>query len=709
MSKPELLPLTSISALSDLGRQATAGGYMASSIEKMRKTTDMQMTQPILVPGHGEAGSPAHNRHQANSRSIESAGLLFRITGVQAYAKFAADILLAYADKYLGLGFQVQKNTNPPGRIFHQMLNENMWLMYASLGYGYVRDTLTAAQQEHIKSQLLRPMAELSTVKYKADFDRITNHGLWAVSAVGICGLAIGDKEFVDVAVMGQNGDGTTRGYLAQISNLFAPSGFYIEGPYYHRFAIRPLCIFAEALHQHRPELDIYNYKNQVVGNTIRALLATAYPDGSFPAMNDSSRTMGITDEGVLISAALYFARYGKSDAIAAAARQQEGVWVQPVALDLANAVDAMGDGAAPYWPSIELNEGPNGDRGAQGFLRTHAQDGDITQVIMGYGQHGLSHGHFDALGITLFNRGAEVLNEYGYGRWVNIETKFGGRYLPENKSYCRQTIAHNAVVVDQKTQNGADIEKADSVHGISHFFCGSGDVQAMSAFANDHYPDVGMQRTVLTLNLPQFTTPVLIDLFRLKSTSSHQYDYALQYKGQICTTTLDCKQKNNWAQLGDSNGYQHLLRTADAVVNEPFRISWLQGERFNTWLSSASQGELILAQVGANDPSFNLRHETSMILRQQGDTHLFASAFETHGVFIESIERCYGSAGILQSISVIGHNDDASVVSLKGEGVDLIIMVSNRNDVTEQTQTEVTFNGQTFAWRGYFACKAAS
>ena len=50
-----------------------------------------------------------------------------------------------------------------------------------------------------------------------------------------------------------------------------------MEGSLYHRFAIRPLLIFAEALQLHRPELDIYNYNDQTIRRTIKALLATTY------------------------------------------------------------------------------------------------------------------------------------------------------------------------------------------------------------------------------------------------------------------------------------------------------------------------------------------------------------------------------------------------------------------------------------------------
>lgn len=35
---------------------------------------------------------------------------------------------------------------------------------------------------------------------------------------------------------------------------------------------------------------------------------------------------------------------------------------------------------------------------------------GDVSQLVMNYGQHGMGHGNFDTLGITFFNRGQEVL-----------------------------------------------------------------------------------------------------------------------------------------------------------------------------------------------------------------------------------------------------------------------------------------------------------
>ncbi|WP_418320661.1 heparinase II/III domain-containing protein [Piscinibacter sakaiensis] len=693
-----------------LREQLGQPGLMGRSIESLRVFLEPHLAKPSDIPGHGEAGSYAHNQHQLNYRLCETAGTLFQITGEQCYADLAADLLTRYADCYLGLGFQKAKNTNPAGRIFHQILNENIWLLSMSIGYGSIRHTLSAGQCAHIEQQLLRPAVVMMTELYAHDFATIHNHGLWGVAAVGTCGLVIGDERYVQLALDGLAGDRKTGGYLAEISLLFAPSGYYIEGPYYHRFAMRALLLFAEALHTHRPDLDIYNFNDQVIRTTIRALLAVVTPNGCLPALNDASRTMGIHDEGLLIAAAVYNARYGDDPAVFALARQQGQVWVHPAALGLAAAADALQSDALPFWPSVELNEGPAGDKGAQGILRAKASDGDISQVLMNYGQHGMDHGHFDTLGITLFNRGEEVLREYGFARWLNVEPKFGGRYLPENLTWARQTVAHNCVTVDGRSQNDGDRNRADQVHGLPHFFVGSGAVQAMSAMANDHFVGVAMQRSLLLVTHEKLDTPVLVDLYRLRSDTEHVYDYAVQYAGQITETSAPVDyNRSQWTVLGEASGYQHLMGVANSRITEPCRITWLQGKRFNSWLSAATSGELLFGQLGGNDASFNLRRDTTLILRQRGSKHLFASAFETHGLFDEPSERCHGARGELTQIRVVGHDDQGSVVELTGRQLRLLVMVSNRADVTAQTEHEVRFDGTTYRWTGFFACEAVA
>ncbi|HGY9577294.1 TPA: heparinase II/III family protein [Vibrio harveyi] len=696
-----------------LRKEVGKPSLMGKSIEANRKELEAFMRLPLDVPGHGEAGGYEHNRHKQNYTYMNLAGRLFLITQEEKYAQFVKDLLAIYAEKYLTFDFHVQKNTNPTGRLFHQILNEHCWLMFTSLAYSCVASVMTEEERTAVVERIFEPMLDMFTVKYAHDFDRIHNHGIWAVAAVGICGLAIGKPEYLEMSVYGQDRD-DTGGFLAQISQLFAPSGYYMEGPYYHRYAIRPTCVFAEVVHRHMPEVDIYNYKDKVIGNTVQAMLATAYPNGEFPALNDASRTMSITDMGVQVAVSVYSKHYGLDDNILGMAKIQNAVWMHPCGLELSQAYDkaiANREIGMPFWPSVELNEGPTGNNGAQGFIRMQDKTGDVSQLVMNYGQHGMGHGNFDTLGITFFNRGQEVLREYGFCRWVNVEPKFGGRYLDENKSYARQTIAHNAVTIDEQCQNGFDVDRADSVHGLPHFFKVEGtEINGMSAFANDHYPNTDMQRSVFMLNLDELEAPLLLDLYRIEGEGEHQYDYSHQYDGQIVRTNFDYQSFGELNTLGDNFGYQHLWKVASGKVQDMALVSWLQNSTYYTWLgtsSSAKQNgdnEVIFTRTGANDPSFNLRSEPAFILRSKGESTLFASVLETHGYFNEEFEQSVNARGQVKDIRVVGYNAVGSIVEITTEKSLVTVMISNVLGADDQTPHQVELNGKTYSWNGFYS-----
>jgi hypothetical protein len=687
--------------------ESTETNLLLRSLKRLEIDVDHAIKQPIDVPGQGEAGSYEHNQHKSNYELMDQCGKLYTFTGDPKYLNTIRNLLVNYADVYLQMPFHEQKNTNPPGRLFHQILNEHMWLFYASLAYSAIKESIPKSDQEHIESQLFRPMIEMFTVYYGHDFDRIHNHGLWAVAAVGLCGLVVNDLEATKKSIYGLLGDGTTGGYLAQISQLFSASGYYIEGPYYHRFAIRPLVIFAEALHLHFPELDIYNYNDKVIGNTIKALLLTSNPDGTFPALNDASLTMNINDEGALAALSVYFARYGDDPLLTAAAKQQDTIWLSPCSVVLSRSVDAFSADGSVRWPSIELTEGAEQEKGGQGFLRSQSETKPVTQAIMGYGQHGMGHGHFDALGITLFANGHEFLREYGFGRWVNVETKFGGRYLDENKSWARQTIAHNGVTVDQTTQNNFDHKLADTHTGTRHFFTTQHGIQAMSAYANEHYKGVMMQRTIAMVEHEDFENPLVLDIYRLASENTHQYDFSVHYRGQVTSTNLEYQYHNTQRNvLGDNYGYQHLFETASAPAKPTSTLTWLQDNCFHSWSTSAVDANMVFAQTGANDPAMNLRTEDCFILRTQGDNHTFASAYETHGLFDEASERCYGALNQISEVEVV-HSDDAHTLvryhyQYKSQTRTLLICIANKLTSDEQSKHSVQVGNDVVSWTGY-------
>ncbi|WP_028115956.1 heparinase II/III domain-containing protein [Ferrimonas senticii] len=693
-----------------LGQASLIGCAIDSEIQQLERYL---AEVGIEIPGQGEGGGYQHNRHKQNYIHMHIAGRLFLITEERRYAEFIEQMLLGYAVKYPTLANHVSKDSNPPGRLFHQTLNENMWLMYAADAYSCIQHRLSAAQRQQIIDDLFRPMIDLFVIDHAHDFDIIHNHGVWATCGVGIAAYAIGDQATVNKAIYGLNGDGETGGFLAQLSKLFSPDGYYLEGPYYHRFALRPLVLFAEVIERRQPELKIFEHQRRMIQTTTQALMKLAFPDGTWPAINDSSKTMGVIDEGMIVAASIYCGRYGSDPQLLGLAQQQATVWVHPFGAQLSAALAANptvdGD-----WGSVQLTDGANGDRGGLSILRQRDGDNTPMMALLYYGQHGsdhqlhkaLDHGHYDGLALTLFNRDHETLSDYGFGRWVNVEPKFGGRYIKENDSYCKQTVAHNTLVVDQGCQHQFNTALAEANFGRSHFFVSDGDLQGMSAICNDYWPGVQQQRSVLLIRQPNCRHPLLLDLLRVTSNDAHQYDLPYHYHGQLVRTDCERSYVGGVAVLGEQHGYQHLYDVARArSADGSALVSWLHDHSYHSLITAvAADDELIFARTGANDPDFNLRSEPCIIVRRHGATELFASVIESHGYFNEALEASTEARGQVERIETVGHNEQGSVVRIHGHDWQLTVMVSNRADVTADCEHQLSFAGEIFSWRGPLA-----
>jgi hypothetical protein len=682
------------------------------SFARARDMVELAIAKPTDVPEPGEAGGYAHERHKQNYREMQAAGLLFAITGEEKYARFVRDMLEKYAVLYATLGAHPLSKNQAPGKLFHQALNEANWLVAVSIAYDAVYDWIEPAQRERFESNVLRPMADWLSVTHAKEFDRIHNHGTWATASVGMLGLVLDDTTYVSRALYGTTNDGT-GGFLRQLDLLFSPDGYYMEGPYYIRYALMPFFHFAEALHRARPDVGIYTYRDSILRKALYSAVQTAFPNGVFPPINDASRTMAITSPEVILATDLTYAQYGANDNLLGANDNLLGAAViqDEVILNragLAVARDLSTRAAPPHmsWPSIEFTDGHDGERGGLGILRTGAGM-DATMLLMKYGVHGEGHGHFDKLHFILFDGGREVVPDYGFSRWINVEPKVGGRYLPENDSYAMQTIAHNTVVVDETSQNRANFDQAEAMWAQRHWFePGNPAAQALSARAPGYYPGVGLQRTMLLLRDARLSWPVVVDLYRLTSEQTHTYDYPVHFRGQLINTNFTYRADTaRHDPLGKAAGYEHIWKEASARTSERTAITWLDGNRYYTVTTSALPNtEAIFGRTGANDPDFNLIVEPLVILRRSAATDLIASVIEPHGYFNEAQERSEQARPRIHDVKVVGHNDDASVVEIAGEnGLHWTIMINNRDSAPDRRHA-VTFGGRTYQWTGNFA-----
>jgi hypothetical protein len=485
---------------------------------------------------------------------------------------------------------------------------------------------------------------------------------------VGMLGFVLGDSTYVNKALYGT--DGSRRGgFLRQLDELFSPDGWYMEGPYYVRYALLPFFQFAEAVERGRPEVKIYAYRDSILKKALFAAVNSAFPNGVFPPINDASRTMAVDAPEVVVALDLAYARYGADPNLLAVAHQQGTVLLSAAGARVARDLAARRTPPMAAFRSVEYTDGANGRRGGHGILRAGSGP-QATMLLLKYGVHGEGHGHFDKLHFSFFDNGREVIPDYGFSRWINIEPKSGGRYLPENDSYAMQTIAHNTVVVDGRTQNDFVEAAAETLSGTRHFFeTPSASVQAVSAKAEGYWPGVAAQRTMLLLRDRRLPHPVVVDLFRITGEAEHQFDWPLHFRGQLIATNVayaaNTRQRTT---LGNRFGYQHLWNEAAGTSDSVVRVTWLDGSRYYTATTAASAGtEVIFARTGASDSLFNLIVEPMYLLRRRGREQLFASVIEPHGYFNEAQERSEQARPLLTRVQVLASDATGSVIEVTG------------------------------------------
>lgn len=688
-----------------LGKYELLDKTYDEAVDKMDKV----LKSEIDVPEPGEAGGYAHTRHKMNYREMRLAGLLFQISGEEKYAEFVKKMLYEYADMYPDLGPHPMSEHQKAGKLFHQTLNETVWLVHTSIAYDCIYNWLSKEDRKVFEENIFIPMVNWFTRdENKEEFNRIHNHGTWMTASVAMIGYVMDRQNWVEMALYGTEKDGE-GGFLKQLDLLFSPDGYYMEGPYYIRYALMPFFYFAEAIHRKQPELEIYQYRDQILKKALLSAVQTTYPNGVFPPINDASRSMDVKAPEVILANDITYAEMGEDERLLGVATIQDKVILNGAGLQIARDHAAQPEKPQMSWSSVEFSDGPKGESGGLGILRV-GEDRNQSMALMKYGVHGGGHGHFDKLHFTFFDQQKEVIPDYGFSRWINIEPKFGGRYLPENDSYAEQTVAHNTVVVDQTTQNEYSSDEAESMSGDRHFFDTSDpDVKVVSARANGYYDGVRMQRSMLLVDKEAFEYPILIDLYKLDSKQQHTYDYPLHYYGQIITTNFDYNaDTTNMKPLGDNYGYQHLWKEAEGSVSEErsIQFTWLDDQRYYTATVANKPGSKILfGRIGANDPHFNLRSEPNFIVRQEAGNHLFASVIEPHGYFNEARETSLNAQGIVKKVKVVGHNNKASVIRIYDRENRIWQIIVNNGASSDKRRT-VTVAGDNYQLNGNYTFK---
>ena len=664
------------------------------------------------------SGGYTHVRHKRNFLIIQKAGVLFQILEDEKYANYVRDMLFQYEAMYKDLPLHPQTRSYARGKLFWQCLNDANWLLYVSQAYDSIYTWLSEEDRKRLEDNLFRPFADHISVDSPQFFNRVHNHSTWGNAAVGMIGLVMGDDELVERALYGLKDDGLKTGvkdndggfikvegqkvgFLANLEEPFSPDGYYTEGPYYQRYAMYPFLAFAQGLHNAKPEMKIFDYKDGVLLNAVDTLLALSDADGEFFPLNDGQKGMSYHSRELVTAVDIAYHVGGQDPRLLSIAEEQGQVLLDDSGFSVASAIR---DGKTKSFEkkSVNLRDGADGKQGGVAILRYG--DEDLTLVFK-YAAQGLSHGHYDKLSFSLYEKGDEVLQDYGLARFVNIEQKGGGNYLKENTTWAKQTIAHNTITQNETSHFGGLYEVGSQHHSELQFFDASdSQVQVVSAVETNAYPGTKMKRTMAVIKNENFEKPFLLDIFKVNSGGDNQYDLPFYFMGQVLKVNFEYDSPSTLRTLGQENGYQHLyLEGRGAAPGDNTRFSWMSNGKFYTLTSVASvSDELLFTRLGANDPEFNLRRDAAfMIRRKAASDTIFASVVEPHGSYSPVSEFAVNSNSNISALRVVRDDDAYTAVSIEDmEGRTSLFMISNA-DGSGSSDHQLEIAGRVYRWTG--------
>jgi len=692
-----------------------------ASLKAVQEEVDAEIALGIDTPiPQDYSGGYTHVRHKSNMIILQKAGVLYQILDDEKYAKYVKDMLMQYEAMYKTLPLHPKTRSYARGKLFWQCLNDANWLVYVSQAYDCVYNYLSEEERNKLEANLFKPFADHISVDSPQFYQRVHNHSTWGNAAVGMIGLVMNDEILIDRALYGikdlkldtkekdddggfLNKDGKA-GFLANIEEPFSPDGYYNEGPYYQRYAMYPFLIFAEGLHNVKPELKIFEYKDGVLLKSINALLNLSDADGDFFPLNDGQKGMSYYNDALVTATDISYYFGTQDPGLLSIAEKQNKVLLDDSGLAVALGIKK--GLAKPFEKkSINLSDGPEGTEGGVGILRNEG-----IELVFKYAAQGSSHGHYDKLSYSLYENGEEVIQDYGLARFVNIEQKGGGNYLKENKTWAKQTIAHNTVTQNEMSHFDGKFEIGSQNHSVLHYFSSDDDnVQVASAKEVNAYPGTEMLRTMAIVKDPDFEKPYVLDIMKVSSNTANQYDFPYYFLGQVLNTNFEYKVPENLKALGSSNGYQHLYVEGTAKSEkENTKFSWLnKGKFYSLTAVSNVNDEILFTRIGANDPEFNLRREAALMLRRKNTKNtLFVSAIEAHGSYSPVTESAVNSNSAITALKVVLDSEGYTAIQITDINGNTKLFITANTNAAKEARHNLKINNKDYEWSGPYYFK---
>jgi len=546
--------------------------------------------------------------HYAAEWAALKLGWAYLYTEDPRYAAEVRRILLKFATDYSSYPGRLdrwgRRGLLAPlgGRRYVQSLDEAVGATRLTKAYDLTRTSSVYSDEDRtrIENDFFRATAK-TLLRFSQD---ISNHQTWYDAGLMCIASVLADEALVQKVL-------TMRGgFFDQLDRSIGADGLWYEGSMaYHGYALDAMIEQVTAARRlGLPLQDEPKFKL-----LFTAPIRAAYPDGSYPAINDSDAS---NLRGFVGHWQWAWETY------------RDPFFAQALANgDAATLRSLLGEksmeSVKPEWPPKIASE--NLSDAGLAVLR-QGSGAEAVCVFMDYGPHGGGHGHFDKLNLILFANGQEWLLDPGRLTYSH----------KEYSTWVKTTAAHNTVALGGRNQ-------APTTGRLLYLHEGDG-FAASAAESDGAYGSARLRRYLMLT--PRF----LVDVFEVKSSQQEQIDLFAHATADALESLTPGLPEATPHTIGVADGYQHLSEVKGLTVEGNSQWDYLgkKGQKLRVHLLG-EPGEQLFTCYGIGH-SISQKTPT-LIRRRHGQTTQFIAVYDLSGKGT-GVTRV--SRGVLQDVPAV-------------------------------------------------------